>query len=356
MEKIGSIEFKRIKRISPSQFYSMRNCAYKSLLAEAFEKTPLLPISPNAHYGTILHKMLDSISKGEIKDESKFNTRFDAEILLMETDLTQKGYDYFVPLQMNIRDFGIKKIQLKKHFRASNELPLRLSEVKCTSENWFESKDKLIGGYLDLTIEGLDRIEIVDFKTGAITEGIFDDAGESYQEIKGAYRDQLKLYAYLYFDATGKFPTHLSLVDLSKQKFNVEFSEEECKTLFSQAKNLLNETNASIETHEFKAHPSESNCKFCLYRPACSFYLNHLTADDSFNDVCGCIKDVVKYQNGNVTVFVERGSHRISVTGFAHDKYDYFNNNKNREIKLFNLKKESTDFVYSVGKTTKIYE
>ena len=59
MNKIGEINFKEIKRISPSQFYSMKNCAYKSLLAEAFDKKPLLPVSLNAYFGTVLQRCPD---------------------------------------------------------------------------------------------------------------------------------------------------------------------------------------------------------------------------------------------------------------------------------------------------------
>src|SRR5687768_3539401 len=106
MNTIGKIEFKTISRVSPSQFYSMKNCAYKSLLAEAFGKRPLLPVSPNAYLGTVSHKILELISRAEIKNETEFNSRFDTEILLMENDLKEKGFDFFVPLQMNVRDFG----------------------------------------------------------------------------------------------------------------------------------------------------------------------------------------------------------------------------------------------------------
>ena len=67
MNKIGEINFKEVKRISSSQFYSMKNCAYKSLLAEAFDRKPLLPLSPNAYFGTVLHKMLELIAKGIVK-------------------------------------------------------------------------------------------------------------------------------------------------------------------------------------------------------------------------------------------------------------------------------------------------
>ena len=356
MNRVPNIEFKKLKRISPSQFYSMKNCAYKSLLAEAFERRPLLPISPNAYLGTVLHKMLELISRGEIKNDAEFKERFDVEIALMEESLRESGYSYFVPLQMNVRDFGMKKIQLKKHLKTASDSPRPAKSVKFHSENWFESKDKLLGGKMDLVIEAGDEIEIIDFKTGAITEDIFDDQGESYQAVKNEYQEQLKLYAYLYFDSKGKFPAKLSLIDLAKQRFEIAFSENECKDFFDEAKKLLKDTNNSVDTKEYRANPNEANCKFCLYRTACSFYLQYLITENAFNDVCGKVIDIVKYQNGNVSVFMEKGSNRISVTGFPSDTFDFFCENRNKQINIFNLRKEATDSVYSATKTTKIYE
>ncbi len=356
MRKVGKIEYKKIARISPSQFYSMTNCAYKSLLAEAFDKKPLLPISPNAYLGTVLHKMLELISKKEIKTDIEFNERFEAEILLIEKELKQTGYDIFVPLYMNVRDFGIKKIQLKKHLKGAAVQSNQSGNIKFIPEQWFESKDKTIGGKIDLIIESENEIEIIDFKTGAITEDIFDDNGESYQDIKREYQRQLKLYAYLFYDCTGKYPTKLSLVDLSKQKFNVEFSKQECDMIFQEAKALLIKTNNSIDNAIFHANPSESNCKYCLYRPACSFYFQHFKGNNSLNDVCGFIIGVIKYQNGNVSIFIRNENNKITITGFSADKYEYFNSNLNKQISLFNLRKEATEFIYSVIKTTAVYE
>ena len=114
MNKVGKIDFKEIKRISPSQFYSMKNCAYKSLLAEAFEKKPLLPISPNAYFGIVLHKVLELIAKGLIRDEHDFNRFFFEQVNLQEEKMTENGFGFFVPLQKSVRDFGMKKIQYTK--------------------------------------------------------------------------------------------------------------------------------------------------------------------------------------------------------------------------------------------------
>jgi CRISPR/Cas system-associated exonuclease Cas4 (RecB family) len=356
MNQVGKIEFRKIKRISPSQFYSMKNCAYKSLLAEAFDKKPLLPVSPNAYLGTALHKMLELIAKGAVKNEDDFNRMFDEQVKEVENNLQGQGYDFFIPLQKNVKDFGMKKILLKKHLRTVSEQPAKPSGVKYYSEKWFESKDKFIAGKIDLVIEAGQEVEIIDFKTGAITQDVLDDAGEIFSEVKEEYKEQLKLYAYLYFESTSKFPTELNLVDLAKQKFSVPFSQSECNSIFEEAKKLLDTTNASISTQTFAANPTEANCKYCLYRPACSYYLKLIETDYSFNDVSGLIKNVVKYQNGNVSVFLENGEQKITVTSFPFEKFDELNDSRNKQISIYNLRKEATEFIYSAKKTTMIYE
>lgn len=356
MNKIGVINFKAIQRISPSQFYSMKNCAYKSLLAEAFDKKPLLPLSLNAYFGIVLHKLLELIATGILKSEVDLNTEFDKQVKTLEEDLQSKGFGFFVPLKVKIKNFGLKKIQLKKHLRNESEQPTSFSNTNFYSEKWFESQDKLIAGKFDLVIDDGSYIEIIDFKTGAIRQDCLDDEGELYLDVKDEYKDQLKLYAYLYFENTTKFPTNLSLVNLAKQKFSVEFSEEECKTVFEEAKVLLEATNNSINTKTFSANPKVENCKYCLYRPACSFFHIKFDSDFSINDVFGKVKDVKKFQNGNVNLFLENGSKIITIKNFSNDIFEKLNNNKNKQIRIYNLRNEVSEGVYSATDITMIYE
>jgi CRISPR/Cas system-associated exonuclease Cas4 (RecB family) len=356
INNIGDINFKEIKRISPSEFYSMKNCAYKSLLAEAFDKKPLLPLSPNSYFGTVLHKILEMIAKGIVKSEDDFNAEFDKQVKALEEDLKQKGFGFFVPLKIKLRNFGLKKIQLKKHLKVASEKPTSLGNIKFHSEKWFESNDKFIGGKVDLVIENGNDIEIIDFKTGAITQDCLDDESEIYSDVMNEYKEQLKLYAYLYFENTNKFPTDLSLVDLAKQKFPVEFSEQECKSLFDEAKSLFKSTNDSIKTKSFSANPKQENCKYCLYRPSCAFFHKKLETDFSFNDVLGEIKDVKKFQNGNVSLFLQNGNKNLTINNFSVEVFDKLNNHKNKQIRIYNLRKKAAEFVYSVTDTTMIYE
>jgi len=356
INRIENIDFKEIKRISPSQFCSMKNCAYKSLLAEAFDKRPLLPISPNAYFGTVLHRMLELITKRIVKTENEFNAEFDKQIKIIEDELQSKGFGFLVPLKKKLKNFGLKKVQLKKHLRSEPELTTRTSDIKFYSEKWLESKDKLIGGKVDLIIESGNNVEIIDFKTGEIAQDDLDDEGEIISDIKTEDKEQLKLYAYLYFENTNNFPTSLSLVDLSKQKFPVEFSKEECKSIFDEAKNLLHKINNCIKDSTFSANPTEINCKFCLYRPACVFYQKQLETVLSFNEVSGEIKDVKKFQNGNVSVFLQNGQMSLIIKNFSYKEYENLNNRRSKRISIYNLRKEAAGFTYSIADTTMIYE
>jgi CRISPR/Cas system-associated exonuclease Cas4 (RecB family) len=325
------------------------------LLAEAFCKKNLLPLSPNAYFGTVLHKMLEYISKHEINTDMDFERRFSDEVLVMEDYLNMQGYAFFVPLQINVKDFGIKKILLRKHLKYSECVAKQFSGASYSTEKWVESKDKLIGGKIDFIVEDELKTELIDFKTGAINQDTIDDSGEVLTGIKEEYQEQLKLYAYLYFECFGKYPTHLSIVDLSKQKHNVEFSSLECRAIYENAKCLLVEMNKSIDTALFSANPCKTNCKYCLYRPACSFYLHAMPIDGMFGDVCGSIIKVSKFLNRNITVSMQTETNSISILGFTTDHYDYFTSIRDKPVKLFNLRKEATDFVYSTTKTTMIY-
>lgn len=356
ISKIGDIKFKEIKRISPSQFYSMKNCAYKSLLAASFDKKPLLPLSLSAYFGTVLHKILELIEKGIVRTENEFNEQFDTAVKILERDLEESGYYFYVPLKMKLRNFGLRKIQLKKYLRSESDQTKRNSTSKYLSEKWYESKDKTIGGFIDLVVENDNHIEIYDFKTGSIKQDSLDDESDLLTEIKAEYKEQLKLYAYLYFENTNKYPSKLYLVDLSKKKYIIDFTHQECRSIYESAKYLLKKINESIQTKLYSANPSEANCKYCLYRPACSFY--HTNHDDNIfkNDVYGEVENILKFKNGNLSLVLKDRGKRLTIKNFRADKFELLNNIRNRKIRIYNLRKEVDENIYSVTDTTMIYE
>lgn len=354
--KLPEISFRRLESVSPSQFTSMKNCSYKILLAHALKK-PLLPISPNAYFGTVIHKMIERITNGSIPNEEVFSRVFNEEVQKMDTSLKADGFDSLTPLLGNVKDLAVKKILLRKFLvNKEGSTSLKQTDVKFLTEQLYKSKNGKIKGKIDLVFENGSFTEIVDFKTGAISVEMLDDDGDKTYELKEEYKEQLKLYAYLYFETSGKFPTKLSLSGLGQQKQNVAFSEEECNRLAIEAVGLLDEVNTQVEASKFLANPTQDNCKYCLYRPGCIFYRNAMSELNIGNDLSGIVMEVVKYENGNVTAIVTTLAGKISVTGFSGQVFDHLKAAIGRKISMFNLRKSASDSLYAVSKTTMTYE
>jgi hypothetical protein len=55
-------------------------------------------------------------------------------------------------------------------------------------------------------------------------------------------------------------------------------------------------------------------------------------------------------------VFLQNGDKQIMVTNFPSERYDELNYSKGTKIFIYNLRKETTDFVYSATKMTMIYD
>lgn len=356
MKKSESITYKQLERVSPSQYSSMKNCSYKSILARAFNRKTLLPISPNAYFGTVIHNVLERLNKFGTMDEPLFNSVFSDEIEAMEEKLKKEGYEFLVPLQKNVQNFGMRKILLKKHIKSELGSSKPPGNCKPTSEQWISTNDNLVGGYVDLILDSNNYVELVDFKTGAITQDVLDDSGEIFTEIKAEYSDQLKLYAYCYFESRGRYPDKLTIVDLANKRIEVSFTHEECMNLYNEAIAMLKAINQGINNQIFVPRISEDNCKYCLYRSACIYYNSYIENNTPFNDLIGNLENVVKYQNGNISISIKNNSGAYIVTGIENEDYSKLLLHQGNKIGIYNLKKESKEMVYSSRKTTVIYE
>ena len=73
IQKLSDHKIKNLNRISPSQYHSAISCPYKLVLANSYGYQSLLPLNANAHFGSIIHKMIELISKGVINDEQTFS-------------------------------------------------------------------------------------------------------------------------------------------------------------------------------------------------------------------------------------------------------------------------------------------
>ena len=189
-----------------------------------------------------------------------------------------------------------------------------------------------------------------------MTNNILEESGEIISLVKDDYEYQLKLYAQLYFINYKVYPDYLYLIDMNKKSIKIDFTYEECQSLYKQAQNLLLEVNSNIQKSQFSilANCSISNCRYCLYRPACSFYHSWLQTNSQTNDVIGRLINTKHFFNGNVNITLEVNERPISIVeitpSFALEKYkigDY--------LGFYGLKHKDEN-TYSMNKYSCVYD
>ena len=90
IRKLNNYKITNLNRISVSQYNSAIACPYKLVLANSYGYQPLLPLNTNAYFGSIVHKMIELISKGIINDEQIFSKKWDDLINKKEEELKEE--------------------------------------------------------------------------------------------------------------------------------------------------------------------------------------------------------------------------------------------------------------------------
>lgn len=362
IRKLNNYKITNLNRISVSQYNSAIACPYKLVLANSYGYQPLLPLNTNAYFGSIVHKMIELISKGIINDEQIFSKKWDDLINKKEEELKEKGLSSITPLKYFVPDFALKKIQIKNILRKKQEKnsnSSRISSNKFHPEKRLENSNKSIVGIADLIIENDSGTTILDFKTGKVYSDSIDESGITEQILKKEYETQLKLYAHLYFLMNGKYPKALFIVSLSNDFIEVKFENSDCEKIYSEILTFLDTTNSFITKKDIKsiAKPSIENCKYCSYRPGCSFYSDWLTTNfESVNDLFGIIEKVNQFNNDTLGLQLRMQSKQILINGFTIEKKENFESLIGKNIILYNLKKTKQSLNATANNFTIVYE
>lgn len=126
-----------------------------------------------------------------------------------------------------------------------------------------------------------DGVWVVDIKTGA-------NQGEPTSD----QVDQLLLYAHLVSVNLGEKPVGLSIVTPGGQSFSVEFEWQDVVECVKSLLELRSGFNA--DQWPYAASPSESGCRYCLYRGLCEdFYASREPEWTRFLPLVGRVEAVV---------------------------------------------------------------
>lgn len=303
-------------RVSPSRYTAIQACLLREVWT-ASGNEPLLPPSPLAELGSVIHRLLEAAGRGQLHGRTNENIEAAWDELVLDAERNMERSTlrrHQVPMSISIPDFQVRKLRACRRvaeiahdaFRASDGRP-RQSSQPAGFELWVESDDGQVGGYIDRVVITKEGVVLCDYKSGAVLNfGTEEGSGE----LKRAYKVQMELYAALYQLKSGVWPIRLEIVPLQGTPIDVHFNPENAKRLLAEASTFLHSANKRIAEVENGradliglASPQSMNCRICLFRPACRAYW--IAKRQEFQekwpiDVQGFLREMTRLRNGKV--------------------------------------------------------
>ena len=375
---IETLNVKRFNRLSPSRYTAVKNCLLREVWS-ASGNDPLLPASPTAELGSVIHQLLEAAGRGHLKSGGslKVSSTWDELISQAEKKMALSSLRrHQVPLNKSIPDFEVRKLRAchkateiaHDAFLLQGDVPKQSSEPT-GFELWVESRDGLIGGYIDRATMTKDGVVLSDYKSGAI---LSFSPGEGFGEMKQAYKEQLELYAVLYQLKYGDWPIRLEVVPLQGTPVEVFFDFKESERILEEASkifHIINQRIVEVENGDAEvsslASPNVLYCRHCLFRPACHAYWNarQLEPQEKWPaDVKGFLKETTRLHNRKVCIRITDGdlSSTTSITvrnlTDSADRHPFFQHiSTGSRVEIYGLRHDYHSGDYTETQNTVIY-
>jgi RecB family exonuclease len=322
----------RLESISPTRFASMRNCALREVWA-ANRAPALLPSSPAARLGTVIHRLLEEAGQATFRqgDSDAIDRRWEELVELAEQAMQSTWLErHIVPLRTSVSDFEVRHIQARERAlelaeTASHgqkpQAQVANSELPHGCEIPVSTRDGRIRGRIDAIVLSGNEAVIRDYKSGAI----FEASAKHAPILKEAYETQLRMYAALYAQTCGRWPARLEVVPIFGPPQPVDLDEATCTALIDRARAALDDVNRAIsmsgsgrELQQQLATPGAETCSHCTYRPACSSYQAISERQPPWpNDLWGRLDAITHLADGRLLMAIWCGEQVIRVRGLT---------------------------------------
>ena len=275
----GGLAAEPRSRTSPTIFETMRECMYRS----GFERDPVyrkdrIP-SPQIVIGHATHKLKEVATRGDLSGLSEADRRA-AAARLWEEEIA-KGHGEMVGLALGNppnpqgwANYQSSRISAIKELERSATGPVFPNDgISAEPEVLLTAHDGAISGRVDLVLETADGVEIIDYKTGELSEPENQTSAEPC--LKSAYKRQLLMYAYLYQQRFGQWPVRVTAQKTDgSQSFSFSPDQSEAAMLAHEALELLDRFNRDAKAGSLQATPSPEACRNCPFKAACPSFFN----------------------------------------------------------------------------------
>ncbi|TKH04818.1 PD-(D/E)XK nuclease family protein [Peribacillus simplex] len=354
-----TIKLGPLKRISASRFFEMQLCSFREVLvSNGVEK--LLPSSPNAYFGSAAHSFLQKVELGIIYKVEDFENEWLKTLSQIEQLLLKSKIEkHLVPLSKSVNQYEIRKRLLFK--KASSLITSGRPKLNTTSnliqgiERWYETRDGVVGGYLDKVLFTESGYEIIDYKTGAIID-------ENTLEIKDSYKYQLFIYAALFYENLNDWPSAIKIQGLNGEEFSINYCKDECVKLLDQARELFYHVNDLVtrfvnytELQKHLAKPTPEHCRYCGFRPLCNAYWKMRESSPQLkwgNDIRGQFKSLTTLGNGTHLLKIKSGLKTYKIRGLKPDRHRIVDGSF---VSIYNLSADNNENSFNERLLTTIY-
>ena len=342
----------KIKTLSPSTFsWISGGCGYQVLLQKALltfrDKSLLLPSSPNAILGTVIHKLYELTLKGDIRNFPDMINKWE-ELIAFEKDKLIKNYPTLQNASLNDYDKRNRAIRyaLSMINKFDSYSPQNANYV-VRSEEKLDCSDVGLKGIADKLVIDDGAVDIIDFKSGYVK----DEDGN----IKTEYSVQLHLYAAMCKHLSKGEPRSLTLVDIDGENYVIPYSSEYCESLMRDVKVTIKTLNDIVAKKEFDSYvkPQLGMCAYCSCRHVCQH--KEIPTDSYYHTITGVVK---KMPSTNMYVLL-RGQDTIYISGLDLYNVDYPDDYIEKTLTFVNIIKASQiadDYTYKITGNTLIYE
>lgn len=267
-------------RISPTQFPTACKCPLWFVLDKNLpERSLRLPSSSAARYaGSVLHRVIEAARHAEAGDpptRERLEEIWQRHLSQIEQQVAENGDEAWLPLTESYP--YLEQTRLWSIREAENQrVYIKPSSGAGQTETRLESDDGLVAGRLDAVETDHGHLLLQDFKSGRV----HDASGD----VRVEYRDQMFLYAALYFECHGTWPDELRLVDKRGQATNLVWTHDLAAETLRSAKSRLLSIRETVgeggtlrdERIAKLARPDGGACQNCRSRPICPGYLERL--------------------------------------------------------------------------------
>lgn len=200
------------------------------------------------------------------------------------------------PEVLRLPGFYVKQARL---VRTASRLRRLLVGTELEAEVALASKDGLIRGRLDLAVRGASGVWILDYKSGIER----DETGAGLVE---PYARQLLLYAYLWHEQYGEWPSRTMLIPLDGPEIEIPVDPSRSVELAETARGQLAAFNRALPSH-LVATPSASACRYCRHVLGCDEFSRQINSSwaPALLALAGFVIAVETAENGGRSLAIE---------------------------------------------------